>query len=164
MDIQTPNSAPGRPMNKQVIVGIVIGLVVIIGGILLWSGNRPGGQPGPAPVVEQPATPKTAQEIAKRETAILDTSRNAIGSRDEDKCSQLLTEDERDTCRAYVITSDAQNKLDATLCDAISALYWKNNCKDQVTTYKAISSRNPGLCSGMLEKDRVSMCRKAVGL
>jgi len=165
MDIQTPNSAPSGSGRSFATVWIVVGVIVIIGGVVLWL-NFKGPDPDsmPTPVVNSPELPKTAEEMAVREATVIETSRNAIRTQDADKCSKLLTPDEQDTCRAYVITSEAQGSLDANLCNQITSDYWKANCKDQVTTYKAIAAKNPSLCSGMIEKDRIDTCRKALGL
>lgn len=162
MDIQTPNSAPASPVNKQVMIGVVVGLVVIIGGIVLWSGGKPENEPAPAPVVQQPSVPKTPEEQAKRQEIVLEASRDAIGLGEKDKCAKLLTADEQDTCRAYVVTAEAQQKGDAKICDAITAEYWRINCKDQVTTYRAISFGDISLCLGVIVKERIDMCRRAL--
>ena len=165
MDIQTPNSAPAAPRKPSVVIWAVVGIIVVVAGIIVWANmNRSDEEPiSPQPPVTV-TVPQTAEEIAVRDVAVLDTSREAIGSGNEDKCAQLLTKDEQDTCRAYVVTSEAQQQLDASLCNSIAAEYWQTNCKDQVTTYKAISARNPALCSGMIDKDRVATCLGALGL
>lgn len=161
MDIQTPNSAPARSVNKTVVIGVIIGLVVVIGGLVLWSNNTGGPNPEE---VNNPTSPNplTTEQVEKRQQEVLTVTQSAMATGDNSACAALLTDAEKVACRARVIISTAQNTFNVSLCKGISDSYWNTNCQDSVYMFQAVAKGNPSYCDKMPSKERISVCKSQV--
>src|SRR3989338_7111701 len=133
--------------RKNIFILVIVILVIAAGfafyqsqkGAMPWSAG-PAGSSGGAPVSQKDLNQITGEAI--------------VGGAKTSGCDVLTDVAQRAVCEMNVVTAQAKEKNDVSLCNQISEEGFKENCQDQFYTYDAIVKKDANICNKVINDTR----------
>ena len=142
-------------INKKLIY-IIAGVVVLGLAVYLLILSR-GGVASLGKTDLNSGAPTTGIPVNQNQLNQI-TGEVIVGGAKTSGCDVLGDAGQRAICEMNVITAQAKDKSDVTLCNQIQDVGFKQNCQDQFYTNEAIAKKDTNICNKVQNETRKAQC------
>ncbi len=135
-------------MNKKVILGAVI-IILIIGGVVLFTGESPEGE-------------VISEDEEQVEESVTDIIHRALNEGNSTICEEIDDPGRRKGCYNEFVVKEARVEDDPVVCEQIEDEVGVTSCKERVYVYRAIAEKDKSWCDKVEDKQRKSQCLELV--